>query len=120
MITSAPYLAFLHSEEDLPEEDLLLLLLVSRPRKFQEWVVCSLFTLLSNAATTSGIPVYIVFALACIIPSVETSSLFFFFFFFLTTEEQNCLILGILTPSFEEETGGVKEREGIQRKKQRA
>jgi hypothetical protein len=24
--------------------------------------VCSLFTLLSNAATTSGIPVYIVFA----------------------------------------------------------
>jgi hypothetical protein len=33
-------------------------------------------------------------------------------------EEQNCLILGILTPSFEEETGGVKEREGIQRRKQ--
>jgi hypothetical protein len=58
--------------------------------------------------------------MACIIPSVETSSLFFFFFFFLTMEEQNCLILGVLTPSFEEETGGVKEREGIQRKKQRA
>jgi hypothetical protein len=32
-------------------------------------------------------------------------------------EEQNCLILGIPTPSFEEETGGLKEREGIQRKK---
>jgi hypothetical protein len=55
--------------------------------------------------------------MACIIPSVETSSLFFSFFF-LTMEEQNCLILGVLTPSFEEETGGVKEREGIQRKNQ--
>jgi hypothetical protein len=56
--------------------------------------------------------------MTCIIPSVETSSLFFSFFFFLTMEEQNCLILGIRTPSFEEETGGVKEREGIQRKKE--
>jgi hypothetical protein len=78
MITSAPYLAFLHSEEDLPEEDLLLLLLVSRPRKFQEWVVCSLFTLLSNAATTSGIPAYIVFAghasSHLLKPQVSTSS----------------------------------------------